>query len=259
MIKGWASAAAIGLAALSAAGAAQATRVPAPAPAILPAFSGFGACTAGEGVFQSGNPCNDSGPSGQVTAFYVGTPFATAEVSASGGTGLSEGGDANLTYYYTVDGPNTTPVTVDITTNLLTSASLGSFSFAALNTSQGDQVCAQTNEGNCPGGDFHGTITELVTPGQIYSLTLETSATVNGAFGGTAFASADPFIGIDLNLNLNPDLYTLRVSDGIANAVPSGAPEPAGWAMMLLGFGGLGAMARAQRRGSRAPKLGPSQ
>jgi hypothetical protein len=35
-------------------------------------------------------------------------------------------------------------------------------------------------------------------------------------------------------------------------SISSGAPEPAGWAMMLLGFGGLGAMLRSRRRAALA-------
>jgi hypothetical protein len=41
----------------------------------------------------------------------------------------------------------------------------------------------------------------------------------------------------------------LRVEmSGTAAASPGAAPEPSSWAMMLLGFGGLGAVTRARRR-----------
>jgi len=62
----------------------------------------------------------------------------------------------------------------------------------------------------------------------------------HGAF--TAFV--DPVITIDpAFLVANPG-YSLSFSPNIGGAVP----EPGAWAMMLLGFGGLGAVLRNRRR-----------
>jgi PEP-CTERM motif len=88
-------------------------------------------------------------------------------------------------------------------------------------------------------------------PDQVYSAHLEVVASV-GIFGGSAFASADPRIFVEPT-DPNADLYSIRVSDGIANAVapPTGVPEPSTWAMLLLGLAGLGTAARGNRKRQR--------
>jgi hypothetical protein len=54
-----------------------------------------------------------------------------------------------------------------------------------------------------------------------------------------------------------PDFLTVAEYDGTAtlvspSALASGAPEPAGWALMILGFGGIGAALRRRARPSLA-------
>ncbi len=88
-------------------------------------------------------------------------------------------------------------------------------------------------------------------PGQVYFVHLEAVASV-GVFGGSAFASADPFIFVEPT-DSSADLYSIRLSDGVANGVaaPQGVPEPSSWAMLLLGFAGI---ALAGGRGGRVPR-----
>lgn len=74
---------------------------------------------------------------------------------------------------------------------------------------------------------------------------------VNG-FGGASSitASVDPTFAVAPGV-ANAGDYSLLFSDGIGNTPPaplSAVPEPATWAMMLLGFGGLGAALRSRRR-----------
>ncbi len=93
-------------------------------------------------------------------------------------------------------------------------------------------------------------------PLSVYS-TIGLGTTVQGGAyggqpGGTATAFLDPTI--TLNLPFNTPLYQLNV--GSAITVPSGptgsVPEPAAWALMVVGFGVVGGASRRQRTRSVA-------
>lgn len=65
----------------------------------------------------------------------------------------------------------------------------------------------------------------------------------NLAAGASYFAVASGFDNGDAGT------YTLRISGPGAVTVGGAVPEPASWALMILGFGAAGAMARLRRRG----------
>jgi hypothetical protein len=182
---------------------------------------------------------------------HCGRPVRNRRGNGHRSAGRGPGANSALTYYFTIDGPDDGSIAIGIATNLLTSASLDNTTFARISTSQGTSACADTNEGLCGGSQFDGTLVEMDEPGQVFFVHLETVASV-GILGGSAFASADPFIFVE-STDPNADLYTIRVSDGIANAAaPStGVPEPSIWAMLLLGFAGLSLAARRNRKRQR--------
>ena len=79
-----------------------------------------------------------------------------------------------------------------------------------------------------------------------------------GAITRTVLAEtyeASSFFGVVLSgggeigsVRLTGDVVALNVRDvQFADALPTAVPEPATWALMLLGFGGLGAALRSRR------------
>lgn len=63
--------------------------------------------------------------------------------------------------------------------------------------------------------------------------------------GGDFDAFIDPMISLNLP-GLDPKDFTLSISPNLTSGA-GGVPEPAAWALMLLGFGGIGASLRRRR------------
>jgi len=89
-------------------------------------------------------------------------------------------------------------------------------------------------------------------PLSIYGAISLSTAVHAGGYDLTGLAgSASAFIDPTITLNplLNQALYTLNVGNGITLPTPSSGtvPEPASWAMMLVGFGLTGALARRKQ------------
>ncbi|HEY2750697.1 MAG TPA: alkaline phosphatase family protein [Phenylobacterium sp.] len=76
-----------------------------------------------------------------------------------------------------------------------------------------------------------------------HSSDLRTWQEVFGVSGGPG----EPFIGDAANATDLRDLFQ-------ANVIPNGVPEPATWAMMIVGFGGIGALLR-RRSGAAVPQF----
>jgi PEP-CTERM motif len=55
--------------------------------------------------------------------------------------------------------------------------------------------------------------------------------------------------------SISDPLYTITLSDGFGNGIAGGVPEPSTWAMMLLGFGGVGFMAYRRKSGQPGTAL----
>ncbi|THD50568.1 MAG: PEP-CTERM sorting domain-containing protein [Phenylobacterium sp.] len=141
-------------------------------------------------------------------------------------------------------------VPISIATNLFTSANYPNSAFAEIYTDGSGEDAASASvctDGSCPlGSAFDGALHLLSASGAVRTLTIFIGAEEGYLTTGDAVASADPFIGVD-PIGLNPDIYSIQLSDGISNALPGGVPEPGAWTLMLLGFGGLGAALRASR------------
>ncbi len=109
--------------------------------------------------------------------------------------------------------------------------------------------CAPANSCGGFSNDVAGTVVFQGSIGTPITVTLYAHA--QASVGGTAYAQIDPVFSIDPSVP-NASAYQILVSPGVTNgASGSAAPEPSTWAMMLIGFLGLGIAAR-RSRGNRA-------
>jgi hypothetical protein len=166
-----------------------------------------------------------------------------------------------LTYQIEVSGPADTIVPLFVVADLNASGDLGgapstssSFNASASLGIEGVDVSAIWSAcGNSAAPSCLGDVSVNQSLGfhanSLYTVTETTLASAEE--GGSASAFADPFFSIAADFAAEHPGFSIQVSPGVANArVDSGAPEPASWAMMILGLGGVGAALRRRRDGA---------
>jgi hypothetical protein len=202
---------------------------------------------------NSNNPINTV-TNGSYAALQGGTaslsifPFVSllAQVNDPAGVATQDA-FAILSYQFAVVGGNPGDVVpVDISTVLSTSATYPNYAFAEFYTDGSGSSQASImlcTDGSCPSGNsFNGTLHLLSTSGAARQLTIFIGAEEGFSTGGNVTASADPYIFIDPAF-ADASLYQIEVSDGIGNELAPAVPEPSTWAMLILGFAGIGFMA----------------
>jgi hypothetical protein len=237
------SAAWLGLSCAGAAAAAQAGNG-------LPAATSSVQCNAANQPYTN-DPADCT--QGGSHAIIAAEPYVNLFAHAASNGGLAGNAFATLTYSFEVTGGTAGDIVpISIETNLFTQASYPNYAFAEIYTdgsgadAAGAMVCT---DNSCPmGSAFDGTLNLDSVSGAVRTLTLYIGA--EEGFGtqalGDSVARADPFIGVD-PIGLNQETYSIEVSPGVANGLP-GVPEPASWALMILGFGLAGAGLRGCRR-----------
>jgi hypothetical protein len=188
------------------------------------------------------------------TATVQRTPFALITASANGAPGTFA--SASLSFDFLVTGGTAGDVvTVGLTTTMMTSLTGQGSGFGqvvwndSVANSQKD-LCSSTLTAatacvfDAP-GLFDGTITFAAVSGEVGQINLDVDA--GTGFGGTGFASIDPFMFVESDPT---GIYSLQISSDVKNALPTtgGVPEPAAWALMLAGFGLAGTALRRQRK-----------
>jgi hypothetical protein len=118
------------------------------------------------------------------------------------------------------------------------------FSFIFLEGVAGHVVQSATN-------NFFDTRFEDVTTGQFWTKTyVGSDKVVFEAPTGSKISKGDQFF---VNVAFSGPVNTNKFSfAGLWSDASLGVPEPATWAMMLMGFGLIGVTARRQRRGAQA-------
>ena len=163
-------------------------------------------------------------------------------------------------------GGNVTPAgwtTIDGTVDAL---GPGYFGFLCSGAGGSDQYCVDLDGSTGDAGIMFQGFNLLANRTYTASFDLagsfrDASNTVAVAFGGASgsytLAQTDPFATHSLSFTpTTSGSYSLSFANAggdnqgalLDNVSISGVPEPTGWAMMLLGFGGLGATLRTRRR-----------
>ncbi|MBT9470020.1 MAG: PEPxxWA-CTERM sorting domain-containing protein [Pseudomonadota bacterium] len=190
--------------------------------------------------------------------------LAAVSVAAAALTLLSAGTSAAAPYTDTVEAPlgYFTPTPADTTNSpyyrgfgqdwgYTHGAIAGAFTTATLNISAFDVDAAQGEIDKIYAYD-NGVLTEigsLAGANDIYSFT-------NFNLGANFFDDIASGLQVFMKIDVNDDGWlvslaksSLSVDNGsLPNPNPGGVPEPATWAMMIIGFGAVGSMVRNNRR-----------
>lgn len=189
-----------------------------------------------------------SSPDGSASVQSTPTPLpaitatATANATANGSQART-----SLNYYFEIFGPASLDPTASV--NVLASGSL----FTDIGTMQstdflrvaGSTVVNVTSIG----GSNNGAFTRSATlSGLSYNVDylIEMNVFALAHPSGTATAFLDPYLFLDPSLVALG--YSIITSPGIGNSLASDVPEPSTWAMMILGFAGIGYMTYRRRR-----------
>jgi hypothetical protein len=166
--------------------------------------------------------------------------------------GVSSQALTSLRYFFEVVGGSAGDHVPLLIQTGLDSSGVGGEVFAAANiqvfTASVLTVVAVCTDGSCPfGADFSGTFGVDAVSGQVASVLLVTQAAVGGLVGGTADASADPFVFIDPTFS-GASNYQVVVSAGIGNSA-SAVPEPSSFVLLAMGAAALGLWSRKRLGG----------
>jgi len=229
----------IALPVIFAAGVAQADPV-------LPSAEYFNQVIIGNAVFKvTGNPTN--GLSGSTATASASTqnnysiPYISATAS-SPNPAVGALSESFLTYYMWISGP-TSAVQILLEAEGQTTA-IGSsvFPTATLEihgTIDGGNGLSYTACSNCSGNSsFSINETHAFQTNSTYIIKMDASVSDSS---GSGSAWVDPFFGA-------PDGFTITLSNNIGNLpLTESVPEPSTWAMMILGFAGVGFLAYRRR------------
>jgi hypothetical protein len=242
--------------ALLAAGSAVAALVPSQAEATTVAiWSGFVSVSTGFGAVDppqyatissvGTQPVSSADGSASVQSTATPLPAITSTATANATAGGAEAyGDLN--YYFHISGPASNSLSV----NILATGSLFSGSGSTQSTDflsvNGTTIVNATSIGGANNGAFT-TSTTLSGLSYNYDYFIDMNVTAfvhpSGTATGTAASFLDPYLSLDPSLVALG--YSIATSDGIGNnlTINAAVPETSTWAMMLLGFAGVGFLA----------------
>jgi hypothetical protein len=244
---------------------------PTPAVAAPPAATSIQGCDYSVGGPATQSDDKASGASGSCSIMggsgsLISDPtvMLQASANASGLPPINRSGttvQVSIDYFFTVTGGVLgAPVPIVIDSNMITSATpsndannsnvasaeirlFGLSSSLQRVSDDGRADACALSPGDCGHpSSFSGGLSLTVASGATEEIVLGVLAAVSADQGGQAFASVDPAIFVDPTFRDAAE-YSIELSPGVGNGLPGttpAVPEPATWAMLLLGFAGIG-------------------
>jgi hypothetical protein len=214
--------------------AAVALALGAPAGAAVIIGTGSGSLQSPENVLFNNNPSNGMTIDGITNKSSTDVAISGGEVLSTQGAQKVQAADGLINTSFTFDGLANQNLGVALTD------STKGFTSTAFRIVVGNGTATEA------------TLTFLDTAGKTFSETFAIPS--NGMFNATSMGGPDiRSFSVAANGSFN-DVQQVRVGGLGAGPVQASIPEPASWALMILGIGGLGVSLRA-RRGRRLALL----
>jgi hypothetical protein len=208
------------------------------------------------------------GVSATATGAFQPSPNETTSASVVG-AGAASSAYSIVEYYFGVNSispvPDGTTVDIVVTASGSVTQTLSTTNSAQLyfGTPTSDSLltsaCTASGGNSCSANglanrsSFSIATPETLKVGYQYSLTLDLYVSANTGFGASSDAQSgiiDPIISFALPSDAA--LYNLVLSPETGNSPIAAVPEPSTWAMMILGFAGIGFMTYRRRNQSAA-------
>jgi hypothetical protein len=174
------------------------------------------------------------------------TSTATANATANGSEALG-----SLNYFFEISGPASNSLSVNVFANGSLFSDSGTMQSTDFLRVAGTTIVNTSSIGGNNNGAFTRSATLSGLSNNVDYL-VEMNVTALAHPSGTATAFLDPYLSLDPSLVALG--YSIITSDGIGNSltVNAAVPEPSTWAMLILGFAGIGAMTYRRRKQTAA-------
>lgn len=211
--------------------------------------SGDGPQNATYGILKNTGSVTGGSTTSFASISYSGGSMSLASDATSVGGPLEGSSESEGSFDFEVLGPaGMVPMDFSATgtTKVTGPGGLADADFNISGTTAKLVACSSSTASDCTGlpSLFSGAVSFDVQANQVYTVNLDAHCLAASSLveGTTCSATLDPMVTVNPSF-VDKGLYSLIVSPNVAGVVP----EPASWAVMLIGLFGIGALCRRGR------------